>query len=83
MFRSVLLPKMKGVFGRWDWVANALLFGLYHVHKPWVIPSSILTGIIYSYPIRRYRSAWFGLILHGADGVFLLFIILGLVLCLV
>jgi hypothetical protein len=80
LFRSVLLPKMRGVFGKWDWLANAVLFGCYHWHRPWVIPSSIITGIIYAYPSRRFRSAWFGLIVHGVDGVFFLFIMLGLVL---
>ncbi|MGB4677387.1 MAG: CPBP family intramembrane glutamic endopeptidase [Aggregatilineales bacterium] len=80
LFRSVLLPKMEGVFGRWDWLANAVLFGLYHLHKPWHIPSSIITGILYTYPSRRFRSAWFGVILHGVDGVFFLYMMLGLVL---
>ena len=28
LFRGVLLPKMGGVFGRWSWVANGVLFGL-------------------------------------------------------
>jgi membrane protease YdiL (CAAX protease family) len=80
LFRSVLLPKMQGVFGKWDWLANAVLFGSYHWHRPWVIPSSIITGIIYTYPSRRFRSAWYGLIVHGLDGVFFLVIMLGLVL---
>jgi len=35
LFRRVLLPKMEGVFGRWSWVANGVLFGFYHVHQPW------------------------------------------------
>src|ERR671911_2138776 len=39
LFRGVLLPKMEGVFGRWSWVANGVLFGLYHVHQPWGIPN--------------------------------------------
>src|SRR3712207_1278526 len=39
LFRGVLLPKMEGVFGRFSWVANAVLFGLYHVHQPWGIPN--------------------------------------------
>ncbi len=25
-YRSMLLPKMRGVFGKWDWVANGILF---------------------------------------------------------
>ncbi len=80
LWRSVLLPKMEGVFGKWDWLANAILFGAAHWGKPWGIPSSIITGIFYTYPSRRFRSAWFGLIVHGVDGVFFLVIMLGLVL---
>jgi len=80
LFRSALLPKMQGVFGKWDWLANAVLFGTYHWHKPWVIPGSILGGLLYAYPSRRFRCAWFGLIVHGAQGLFFLFIMLGLVL---
>ena len=51
--------------------------------KPWNIPSSILSGIVYTYPSSRFRSVWFGLIVHGVDGLFFLFIMLGLVLGLV
>src|SRR5215208_4156171 len=43
LFRGVLLPRMEGVFGRGSWVANSVLFGLYHVHMPWVIPNAVLT----------------------------------------
>src|SRR5829696_3426213 len=50
LFRGVLLPRMEGVFGRWSWVANGVLFGLYHVHQPWEIPKSVITGMLYTYP---------------------------------
>jgi membrane protease YdiL (CAAX protease family) len=80
LFRGGLLPKMEGVFGRWDWVTNALLFGFYHLHQPWSIPGSCITGLLYTYPARRYRSAWLAIILHSGQSVFLLFVILGLVL---
>jgi uncharacterized protein len=33
-FRGVLLRRMAGVFGRWDFVANSVLFGLYHGWYP-------------------------------------------------
>ncbi len=81
LFRGVLLPKMNGVFGRWDWVLNGLLFGLYHVTQPWSMIASVLTGIfLYAFPTRRYRSAWMGIITHSWQSLFILFIILGLVL---
>src|SRR5215207_1949769 len=80
LFRGVLLPRMEGVFGRWSWVANSVLFGLYHVHVPWVIPNAVLTGLLYTYPAYRYRSTWMSIILHSAQGVYFAFLVLGVVL---
>jgi membrane protease YdiL (CAAX protease family) len=80
LFRGVLLPKMEGVFGRWSWVANSILFGLYHVHKPWGVPNSVLTGLLYTFPAYRYRSTWMSIILHSAQSVFFAFLVLGVVL---
>jgi uncharacterized protein len=80
-FRGVLLPKMNGVFGKWDLVMNGLLFGLYHVHQPWSIMPSIVTGIfLYAYPTKRYLSTWMGIIIHSLESLYFLFLIFGLVL---
>ena len=78
LFRGVLLPKMEGVFGKWDWVANGVIFGLHHLHQPWNIPSSILTGLIYAFSAKRFRSNWFPIILHSGQSIFLVIVILGL-----
>ena len=80
LFRGVLLPKMEGVFGRGSWVANSILFGLYHVHKPWGIPNSVFTGLLYTFPAYRYRSTWMSIIIHSAQSVFFAFLVLGVVL---
>lgn len=80
IFRGVLLPKMKGTFGRWDWVANGFLFGLYHLHQPWGLPGSILHGLLLAFTGKRYRSNWFPIILHSGQSVYFIFLILGLVL---
>jgi uncharacterized protein len=80
LFRGVLLPKMEGVFGRSSWVANSILFALYHVHLPWVIPNAVLTGLLYTFPAYRYRSTWMSIILHSAQSVFFAFLVLGVVL---
>src|SRR5215208_3738038 len=80
LFRGVLLPRMEGVFGRWSWVANSVLFGLYHVHMPWVIPNAVLTGLLYTYPAYRYRSTWMSIIVHSAQSVYFAFLVLGVVL---
>ena len=75
LFRGVLLPRMAGVFGRWDWVANSVLFGLYHVHKIWAWPSMITTAFGLSWAARRYRSFWMGPIVHGVEGFFIVVIV--------
>jgi membrane protease YdiL (CAAX protease family) len=80
IFRGVLLPKMNGVFGRWDWVANGVLFGLYHLHQPWGLPGNILSGLLLAFTGKRYRSNWFPIILHSGESVYFIFLILGLVL---
>jgi uncharacterized protein len=81
LFRGVLLPKMRGAFGRFDWVANGVLFGLYHLHQPWSIFASIVDGVfLYALPSRRFRSAWFGIIVHSMQTIVFIFLALGLVL---
>ena len=81
LFRGVLLPKMKGVFGKWDWVANGVLFGVYHLHQPWGLLTSVIGGVfLLALPARRFRSTWMAIIVHSGQSVFLLFLILGLVL---
>jgi membrane protease YdiL (CAAX protease family) len=81
LFRGVLLPKMEGVFGRWSWLANGVLFGFYHLHQPWGIVGSIVTGaFFYAFPTWRYRSTWMGVIVHSGQSVYLAFLILGIVL---
>jgi len=80
LFRGVLLPKMEGVFGRFSWAANGVLFGFYHVHQPWGIPNSVLTGLLYAYPAYRYRSTWMSVIIHSAQSVYIAFLVLGVVL---
>ena len=81
LFRGFLLPRMAGVFGKWDWVINGLLFGLYHLHQPWVICGAAIEGILlFALPSRYFRSAWFGIIAHSGQSIYFIFLILGLVL---
>jgi membrane protease YdiL (CAAX protease family) len=80
LFRGVLLPRMQGVFGRFDWVANGVLFALYHVHVPWVIPNTLVETFLVSYPSRRFESALIGIILHSTQSVFIIVFVLTLVL---
>ena len=78
LFRGLLLPRMRGVFGRWDFVANGALFAVYHLHTPWVIPSTLVDIFALAYPSRRFQSAWMGIIVPR-----LRVVVIGVVLALV
>lgn len=80
-FRGVLLPKMGGAFGRWDWVVNGLLFGIFHLHEPWVIlPAAIDGAILFALPAKYFRSTWLPIIAHTAANLILLPLILMVIL---
>lgn len=81
LFRGVLLPRMKRVFGRRDWLPNALLFTVYHLHEPWLMPGTLVADTFaYVYPSKRYQSTWIGIIVHGSQVLFVGGLLLALVL---
>jgi uncharacterized protein len=80
LFRGYLLPRMNGAFGRGDWVANGLLFTVYHLHVPWVMPGTLVESFLLAYPTKRYRSAWIGIAVHSAQSVFFAIALLLIVL---
>jgi membrane protease YdiL (CAAX protease family) len=80
LFRGLLLPRMQGAFGRADWIVNGVLFGVYHLHEPWIIPNAIMTGFLCAGPSRRYRSALMGIAIHSVESVFFLVVLLPVVI---
>lgn len=81
LFRGVLLPRMRSAFGKWDWVANGALFGVYHLHQPWGILGSVVSGVLFlALPTKHFRCAWFGIVAHSGQSVFFALIILKLIL---
>jgi len=80
LFRGLLLPRMQGVFGRRDWLANGVLFALYHLHVPWAIPGRLVNAFILSWPARRYQSALLGIIVHSSQSIVFAVLLLLLVL---
>lgn len=81
LFRGVLLPRMDGVFGKWSWVANGVLFGCYHLHQPWTIVGNAISGVfLLAFPAWRFRSTWMSVIVHSVQSVYFAFLILGVVL---
>jgi len=81
IFRGILLPKMKGAFGRADWFANGFLFAFYHLDNPWGWPGYIVySTLTYALPARLFQSTWFSIAVHFSQAFYFQFLILGLVL---
>lgn len=79
LFRGILLPKMRGAFGKWDWAANSVMFALYHLHHPTQMLGFILGGFAWMLPSRYFKSIWFTIILHAFEGVILLVMVFAVV----
>ena len=81
VFRGLLLPRMRAVFGKGDFVASGVLHTLYHVHQPWSMPATLLDSTFaQAYPTKRFRSTWMGIITHTAPSVLIIGVVLALVL---
>ena len=80
LFRGLLLPRMGEAFGRFDWVANGVLFALYHVHTPWTMPAVLLDMVFLAYPAKRYRNALISVLAHSAQSVLIFGLATSLVL---
>jgi CAAX protease family protein len=80
LFRGFLLPRMKGAFGRGDWLANGVLFAAYHLHTPWVVLSPLADAFVLAYPTKRYRSTWIGIVVHSAQSVVIAALVLKIVI---
>jgi membrane protease YdiL (CAAX protease family) len=83
LFRGVLLPKMEGVFGKYDWVFNGVMMGAYHWHQPWTIPGAVVASIFcFSFPAKRFRSTCLSMVIHSIQFLFvipgIIIIVLGL-----
>jgi membrane protease YdiL (CAAX protease family) len=48
-YRGYLLPSMRSAFGRWDWIANGVLFILKHIHQRWLYPGILVGGLFYAF----------------------------------
>jgi membrane protease YdiL (CAAX protease family) len=80
LFRGLLLPRMNGAFGRGDWLANGVLFAVYHLHIPWAMLAPLTDAFVIAYPTKYYRSAWIGIAVHSAQSVLIAVVLIMLVL---
>jgi membrane protease YdiL (CAAX protease family) len=63
-YRGFLLPRMRGVFGRWDWVANGVLFTLKHVYQRWLYPGILAGGLGFAFAAGPLGSLPVAMLYH-------------------
>lgn len=54
-FRAWLLPKMQS-FGKWSWVANGVLFALYHTFQLWLFPMLVIISLSITLTVYLSKS---------------------------
>jgi len=82
-YRGYLLPRMRGAFGQWDWVANGVLFTLKHVYQRWLYPGILVGGVAYALAAGPLGSLPLAMLYHWVGNflfntVFLVLAALGL-----
>jgi membrane protease YdiL (CAAX protease family) len=75
-YRGYLLPRMHGVFGRWDWVANGVLFTLKHVYQRWLYPGILVGGLFFAFAAGPMGSLPLAMAYHWIANFFLPLIML-------
>jgi membrane protease YdiL (CAAX protease family) len=70
-YRGYLLPRMRGVFGAWDWIANGILFTLKHVYQRWMYPGILVGGLSFAFAAGPLASLPLAMVFHWV-GNFLL-----------
>jgi len=63
-YRGYLLPKVRNVFGRWDWVANGILFTLKHVYQRWLFPGILVGGLGFAFAFGPLGSLPLAMVFH-------------------
>lgn len=76
-YRGYLMPRMRGVFGRWDWVANGILFTLKHLYQRWLYPGIAAGALAFAFAFGPLGSLplamafhWIGNFLFALIGLF-------------
>lgn len=63
-YRGFMMPKMRRVFGSWDWVANGTLFTLKHVYQRWLFPGILVGGLGFAFAFGPLGSLPLAMIFH-------------------
>jgi membrane protease YdiL (CAAX protease family) len=65
-YRGYLLPRMRGAFGRWDWVANGVLFTLKHIYQRWLYPGILVGSLAFAFAAGPLESLPLAMAYHWA-----------------
>jgi membrane protease YdiL (CAAX protease family) len=63
-YRAALQPKLRGVFGRWAWVAAGVGFGLKHLYFWWRVPYLVPVGLALAFLYGPMGSLPLALFFH-------------------
>jgi membrane protease YdiL (CAAX protease family) len=63
-YRGYLMPRMRGAFGKWDWVANGVLFTLKHVYQRWLYPGILMGGLSFAFATGPLGSLPLAMVFH-------------------
>ena len=72
-YRAALLPKMRAVFGKRDWVANGIGFACKHLYYWWRVPMLIPAGLGFAFYFGPMRSLPLATLTHWISGEVILF----------
>ena len=67
-YRAALQPKMRGVFGKWDWAANGVGFALKHAYFWWRLPILIPAGLAFAFLFGPMGSLPLSILGHWISG---------------
>jgi membrane protease YdiL (CAAX protease family) len=63
-YRGYLLLRMRDAFGRWDWVANGVLFTLKHFYQRWLYPGVLVGGLAFAFAAGPLGSLPLAMVYH-------------------
>src|SRR5690606_31908649 len=64
-FRGYLMDRMRSL-RHWAPLVSSVLFAVYHVWSPWMIPVRVIAVLPYVWFSYRYRSVWIAITVHTA-----------------
>ena len=74
-YRAALQPKMRGVFGKWAWVAGGVGFALKHLYFWWRVPVLVPAGSGFAFIFGPLGSLPLSIFSHWITGEVILFVL--------